>query len=199
MCLWLERLIQFQPTTTEYQEVRKESLFTDYWRKCLRPCSLKETLRAPLFRFMCRVFKMKMTELFDRQLACEHSAWAQSDTALLAFPACSRSAVCRQDRQTDRQTVLLLQPSPHTRAVNTYATMGVFASSLLLLTHSCHLNLKPQSKAWNEAAARSKQPTHCNECRAMQTNMQCKHLNIVPQKNGCFLFFHWRFAIMSRF
>lgn len=147
MCLWLERLIPFQPTTTEYQEVRKESLFTDYWRKCLRPCSLKETLRAPLFRFMCRVFKMKMTELFDRQLACEDSAWAQSDTALLALPACSRSAVCRQDRQTDRQCCccsLLLTPGalPGQKGSEHLCNHGCLCQQLA----AAHTQLSPQSE-----------------------------------------------------
>lgn len=62
-------------------------------------------------------------------------------------------------------------------------------------THTCYLNLKPQSKAntaclSNNLAGAGKMqhaanPLHWVQCNA---NMQCKHLNIFPQKKKVFFF-----------
>lgn len=133
---------------------------------------------------------MKTTELSDRQLACDNSAQAESDTALPVQQIC-----CAQTGQRCCYSLLLTQGALTGQKGSEHLCYHVSLCQQLAAAHThllpqretseegkrCLLKQQP-CRSWKAAATSSTQPTHCNERNAMQTNTRCKHLNVFPYK-----------------
>lgn len=186
MCLWLEWLIPFQPTTIEYQEVKRHC-----YGRIMGGNVIGDAPERKYFKFLysgpCAEF------LRWRPQSCLTDSWPvriqhKPGVPLLWWLSLqgSRSAVCSFSLLTTTQGALTGQKGSEHLCYHMSLCQQLAAAHTQLFPRSetsewgtLHLLKQQPCRSWKGAATRSMQPTHCNECNecsAMQTDSQCKHV-----------------------